>query len=304
VVIFTINESGQHLTHSSHSVVIFIANSSVNFQALFNKLGLTNAPHPCALSQRLQIPMGTDLEAETHQGQTPLLMFVDVRGDDIEELKAFIANNPSVNFDAVDSEGRTVLHYAADHGTEELIGLLLSEGVSREAKDKSGMTPLLCCVKSREEDEDNLTGPLGALIMAGAKQDAVDNEGWTILFHASATDKPQTLKMLLDMGIVNKDAQSADGTTALFHGGPATIRVLLQAGANMSIHNNEGYTAQDKIMHRIDDGGPDDEDWEFHSDCLAVFKKFSERRYAFAKITDEGFGMLWCRPEEALARCV
>lgn len=57
--------------------------------------------------------------------------------------------NTGMHIDACDSNGCTMLHYAAQDGNDELVAYLLSRGANRMIRDKWGFTP--CGVASIED---------------------------------------------------------------------------------------------------------------------------------------------------------
>jgi serine/threonine-protein phosphatase 6 regulatory ankyrin repeat subunit B len=115
-----------------------------------------------------------------------------------------------------DSKGRTVMHYAADGGNEEVVALLLSKGAQANTKDEDQRTPFIV---------------------------------------ACARCKLQALQVLLKhMGGQTLDDRDKWGKTALratvmwwcTRAASKVVKVLLLAGADPSIPDNEGLTPRQK----------------------------------------------------------
>ncbi|MFF3468006.1 ankyrin repeat domain-containing protein [Streptomyces sp. NPDC002619] len=107
-----------------------------------------------------------------------------------------------------DKMGRTAVHHAAAHG------------------DVAGLRELLA---------------------GGEDPDAVDTAGWTPLHFAAQAQDPLAAEMLLPAGAL-VDVGDQHGGTALwravfsFRGEGATLRVLLEAGADLDRENSHGVS--------------------------------------------------------------
>jgi ankyrin repeat protein len=76
----------------------------------------------------------------------------------------------------------------------------------------------------------------------------VNKPGWTPLHYAASTGQVAVIEFLLDHSAYI-DAESPNGTTPLMmaamYGTPEAVKVLIQAGADLSIKNQVGMTALD-----------------------------------------------------------
>jgi ankyrin repeat protein len=174
--------------------------------------------------------------------------------------------------------GRTALHWAAEAGHEEVVGLLLSHGAEASimVRDEYGscaltwaaagghlgvVKMLLPHIKGQGLDEADYERKAALLIAAnrgheevvafllsqGATADIKDHMGWTPCMHAAAFGNLAMVKMLVaHMGEQGLDAQDEEGMTALHCAaqGPyeGVVRTLLLAGADRTITDGDGRT--------------------------------------------------------------
>ena len=143
------------------------------------------------------------------------------------------------DFSAVDSQGDTILHYAAvSNKTVDLLEHLRESGFDLRVKNKTGATPLMQAILSRNHmtaeylienmDDINDTDDNGqtalhylcvrdgspyilikALLIKGANVNARDNKGKTPL-HLLDIESNETIKLLLDNG-ADKHAKDNNG---------------------------------------------------------------------------------------------
>jgi ankyrin repeat protein len=132
--------------------------------------------------------------------------------DDVKGLSALIAQGVDVKKPGKNSQGRTLLISAATEGKVPMMDVLLKAGADPNAKDESGMTALRQVAWTGK----NPVGATKRLIAAKADVNIVANDNWTPLIQV----------MYADPGVAVPVAQ-----------------LLLHAGADASIVNNEGNTA-------------------------------------------------------------
>ncbi|KAL5253833.1 hypothetical protein ACHWQZ_G013567 [Mnemiopsis leidyi] len=193
---------------------------------------------------KLLLEAGADPNAKgTWSGRTPLLEC----SDNIECTRLLLAAGADVN--AVDSEGNSVLHYAAR--TEQFSYLqyrfLVQCGAKANVTNRLGETPIhkLC---SYSNDTLQRSKALNICIKNGCNVNKIDYNGRTALHLAAAHSNEECVQTLLRNDAV-VDAADYDGMTPLHfasrrRGGEGCVAILLNAGAEPDYESgNAGYTA-------------------------------------------------------------
>ncbi|ELR14234.1 ankyrin repeat-containing protein [Acanthamoeba castellanii str. Neff] len=92
----------------------------------------------------LLLMMGANVNVTTSAGKSPLMLAAS--RNDVAVLRVLLDRSPEL--DACCNLGRTVVHYAASHGSREALKLLLDYGAPHEEKDLRNCTPselTRCC---------------------------------------------------------------------------------------------------------------------------------------------------------------
>ena len=169
----------------------------------------------------------------------------------VEKVKNFIEenkdNNLYLNVKGV-ADGRTVLHYAAEYGTDEMVNTLIDAGAVVDAKDNYGWTPLMCA--ARYGTPENVK----ALIAKGADVNAKDEHGNTVLMCAARNGTHENVEVLITAG-ADVHAKDRKGWTPLMHaalyGTPETVKALIRAGADVKATDKFGKTALDIVRDEL-----------------------------------------------------
>ena len=119
------------------------------------------------------------------------------------------------NGQAAPAFNMTALHIACDKGQASMRKALLSQGADRMARDSNQLTPLhwaahwghLSCVVM-------LVGRPGKVRMTPAEVDAVEDKGWTALYHAAQQGHYQICGVLLGAG-ARLDAKTLAGSSPI-----------------------------------------------------------------------------------------
>ena len=155
---------------------------------------------------------------------------------------------------ARDKEGRRPLYWAANHGDDAMVSLLIENGADVNVTENGGVTPLHAAAKR------NASGVVKLLIAGGANVNLKDSTGKAPL-HWSALRRARLLgveaaKLLIDGG-ADVNATDNDGRTPLHTAAGSYIpgyvlvnplplvRLLLANGADVAVTNNDGETALD-----------------------------------------------------------
>ncbi len=122
----------------------------------------------------------------------------------------------------------TTLIESAENGDTPMVELLLTAGMSPQAKDPKGWTALMYAAWNGH------TATVWALLDRGADVNAKDSEGWTALMYAAWNGHTATVHALLDRS-ADANAKDNEGETVLTaatrQGDSEIVKLLKQAGA-------------------------------------------------------------------------
>jgi len=180
------------------------------------------------------------------EGQWRLLVGA-ARSGDVEEVLRLIQEDPEiVNMAA------GMVRWTALHGHLEVVQHLVDYGADIDIKNNDDATPLhRACTGGHLEVVD-------LLVSSGADPTVQTEFQWTPLMCASSWCRVDVVRYLLGIKAVRTtiEAQSEHGHTALHHAlwitdiTPAdrleVLKLLVEAGANPTVTNNEGHTPMDK----------------------------------------------------------
>ncbi|NLF32157.1 MAG: ankyrin repeat domain-containing protein [Planctomycetes bacterium] len=128
------------------------------------------------------------------------------------------------------------IHEAAAQGHPEVIALLLDHGADINPANRDDLTPLMMAAGEGHLDAAVL------LIRRGAPIDQKDADGWTLLHQASARGDAAMAELLLDRGLA-VDVRCSDGRTPLHWAAtPALARFLIGRGAAVDARGSHQRT--------------------------------------------------------------
>ncbi|RSL65837.1 hypothetical protein CEP54_004070 [Fusarium duplospermum] len=161
---------------------------------------------------RKLLDRGIAREFPGFRGQSPFLLAA--ANGDLEVMKLLL--DKGVNTKVTDEDGCTALHLMAessadDETKEQAVELLVKAGADVNARDKRQCTPLDYSVWQSSPSNEKMTE---ILLKHGADVHALDDEGSTSLMHASIQGSVGVMKMLLQAG-VDVTVRNKDGCTAL-----------------------------------------------------------------------------------------
>jgi ankyrin repeat protein len=162
---------------------------------------------------RGQLEAGADPNAAMPDtGKTPLM--IAEHAETLELLLEFGAN-PGLT----DNRGATALHYAVGAGDALLmIPRLIEKGakVNAIAQGWSQQTPFMVASRLYFQGNDSIrcAKVMRLLSEYGADIDAVDESGYTVLINAVVNDKPDLVRLLIELG-AGVDIKAKDGLSAL-----------------------------------------------------------------------------------------
>jgi ankyrin repeat protein len=194
---------------------------------------------------KMQIREGADINAKFKDGiETPLRTATSLGYPEVVAL--LIQNGASLNAGGHTATlGRTLLHDAvasSKAASSDTIRILLDAGLSTEAKDKYGNTPLHVAIQQKHIEFAEI------LLNHGADPSAVGDEGPPMIIATSNLMLPDTslafVKLLISKGGDVKGVYPNWRSTALHNAArynyPEVARILLAAGADPDAMNSTG----------------------------------------------------------------
>lgn len=164
--------------------------------------------------------------------------FSAIRADNGNAIAALIHQGFDAN--VRDPKGEHALHLAArDNAARAILALLRWEKIDVEPRNKVDESPLMLAA---------LGGHLETVKMLIARGADVNKPGWAPLHYAATRGHLDVLRVLLEHNAYI-DAASPNGTTPLmmaaFYGTPLAVKLLLEAGADPLLKNQQELTAID-----------------------------------------------------------
>ena len=184
---------------------------------------------------RLLIDKGANVSAVDEDGWTPL----HVAAQNEHKVVASLLIDGGADVSAVDEDEWTPLHVAAQNGHEEVAQLLIDRNADVSVVDKDWWTPLYVAAQNGHE------GVARLLIDRDADVSAVDEDGWTPLYAAAQNGHEVVARLLIDRGA---DVSVVDkyGRTPLYvaaqNGHDGVARLLIDRGANVRVFDKNGWT--------------------------------------------------------------
>jgi ankyrin repeat protein len=182
----------------------------------------------------------------------PSSLYQAVRQGQTARVKELLLINQGINLLEVDHSGMNVLHYAAAHGSADIVKLLLDRGMAINSQDKIGRTPVLVasvfgnCAKP--QDIPKFQETIRLFISRGADLNILDGFGQNLLHYAARFDHVM-IQELIDTGVALNGYSELTGCTPLMTmvaNGVETegdrsslfkVQLLLEAGADPSLRS-------------------------------------------------------------------
>lgn len=172
------------------------------------------------------------------QAANPKDWWVDITNDRAANIERMLRDGADPN--EISAMGQPAIMQAIREGAWDVYDVLLNHPQTVfNAINTHRETPLmyLAVIGETERAKD--------LIRRGA---LVNRKGWTALHYAASTEQMDTARMLLDHGAL-VDAPAPDGTTPLmmaaYAGSEPMVRLLLDAGADVTAHTIQDYDVVD-----------------------------------------------------------
>lgn len=154
------------------------------------------------------------------------------------EIAQFLLDS-GADVNAVDDSGESPLYSAIKRGRLEITQLLIDRGAKVNLKDTRQFTPLTVASAAGEQEI------IKALVKAGADLKA-ETYGLTSLMFAVASRKPDTVRLLVELGAPVNQASTMSGQTALisavYTGDIEMVKTLIDLKANVNFKTKDGDT--------------------------------------------------------------
>jgi ankyrin repeat protein len=165
-------------------------------------------------------------------------LLLAARRDDGHRLMTLLVRGVDPN--VRDATGQTALHIALKDDSEKALASLLKHPqLDVNAANGAGETPLMLAA---------IAGRLEVARQLAERGAQINREGWTPLHYACSGPDNGVARWLLAQG-ADIDARSPNGSTPLMlasgYGGLSTAEMLLKAGAQPGLRNEQGLTAAD-----------------------------------------------------------
>ncbi|XP_046845823.1 uncharacterized protein LOC124439604 [Xenia sp. Carnegie-2017] len=189
---------------------VLVLSSSCNVNATIPQEKHKTAMHAAAAAGHVQVlkilsMVGGNVSSFDTSLRTPL--FDAVEHKKTEAVKFLI--NHTVNFNLKDCQGMTILHFAAQKSSVEIINLLLeTRKVDINEQDNGGWTALMWTAEGMRKDAAE------CLLKWGANVNILDNEQNTCLHWAALAGDIHIMELLLNKS-VHVDAKNIFDATAL-----------------------------------------------------------------------------------------
>lgn len=192
------------------------ANNDTNRVILLLSLGANASSHRSIHNSFLQRIINLCTRKVSKENKEPTALIAFLSGPEIRFgerssnhilLNALIDNGANIN--AKDSDGKTVLMWAAWMDTQDPFNTLLIKGADVNARDKHEPTLLMIAANG---GHDNLR-IAKALLDNGADPNIRDDDGFTALMSAAMVGNNAVIKLLIARN-ANIDIKSNDGDTA------------------------------------------------------------------------------------------
>jgi ankyrin repeat protein len=222
-------------------VKILLKNGAkVNYKDFHGESALWKAVNKALLDiTKLLIENGAPInEAYNIYKETVLIKAVRQGNSDI--VKYLLENNANIDF--VDFYGKKAIHYNTHNNVDRRTKIIK---LFNDAELLNNPTKAMLHAFKTEQEVPIET--LQKLIKAGAKLNAIDEDGNNVLILASAKGNARCVKFLTQDSLVKLNEKNKDGDTALRvaanNGHQDIVERLIERGADIDATNEKGHTA-------------------------------------------------------------
>ena len=193
--------------------------------------------HGSLESVKMLVSAGAGVRVTNDEGKTCLHTVAEAGRT---EIVRYLVSLPHVDVNQDTVESDTALHLAVLHVKPDVVQVLIDAGADINIQDSEGRSPLHTACELGTLDMVKM------LVRAGAGVRATDNEGWTCFQLAACRGHTETVRYLVCLPEVDVNHGDAGDHTALHLAAVGThtdaVQVLIDAGADVNILNNDGYS--------------------------------------------------------------
>jgi uncharacterized protein len=240
---------------------------------------------------------------EKTERMLPSSLYQAVRQGQTARVKELLLINQGINLLEVDDSGMNILHYAAAYGSADIVKLLLDRGMTIDAQDKVGRTPVLVASVfgncARSQDIPKFQETIRLLIGRGADLNILDGFGQNLLHYAARFDHVM-IQELIDSGVVLNGYSELTGCTPLMEmvaNGVETegdqslffkVQLLLEAGADPSLRSRIPRQFQSTDNEKIFVSAPISGDRAVGFEKIAIIVSGNKNETAFDITRSQG----------------
>lgn len=179
--------------------------------------------------------------------ETPdALLLEALKTENFEVAAVLLAAGASPNAQNADDAGHTALGYAAASNDVAMVERLLAAGANPKAQQTNAQGQVVTALTQALRTD--AAAAVQRLVQAGAAVSTQDPTGWTPLHVAAYEGATESMAVLVRAGTdVNERTpayrQQTALQTAVQFGSVATVRAMLQLGANPLLQDNQGQDA-------------------------------------------------------------
>ena len=186
------------------------------------------------------INKGFSVSLKNDMGQTPMHYAISMRRKNVCEILQILLTAPDARINVKDGDGDSLLHYAVCRDIK-IVEFLIKNKAKVDIKNSWGETPLHTAAEKADMPV------IKYLLSHKADIETQDSLGGTPLKSAiCGRDPEKAVAFLLSAG-ADPDSRDNDGNTPLhiaaMSGETGVVKLLIKAGADRSVTNNEGVMA-------------------------------------------------------------
>jgi len=161
-----------------------------------------------------------------------------VKNNDVKTVRSLLAQHVDVN--AIEADGSTALHWAAQRNNLETADLLIAAGANVKAATRYNITPLYLAATN-----GNAT-IIEHLLKAGVDANSTAEQGQTALMTAALNGSPDAVRVLLMHGANVNATEPVTTQTPLMwaasEGNAAAIETMVEHNADLKAKSKNGFT--------------------------------------------------------------